>query len=342
MLTTSGARASYYTLAVLTGLRVSEMAALRWADVNTAEKSLIVRAEICKSGRTDAISMTDQAAEEFEKLRPSGDCDELRVFESIPSLRTFRKDLKTAGIPYIDAAGRIVDRHALRTTAGTLLARSGVSPQIAQSQLRHASVTTTMNHYTDLNLRDQAREVARVPRLGDATAKAVRRAQVDSSDPQQICQQSVHDSGQECATPNAQMPTAFQRDNESKHDGKSCPDKASQLRARPDRKAGDRDRTGDIQLGNARAPDRNPRESGHFRRAARPLAHALAHGPRPDGNSGPAPVPPRSPTSRPARRWPRSPDVANRRAVGPTWRDVGVYASTHTESATMPPWAGIL
>lgn len=28
--------------------------------------------------------------------------------------------------------------------------------------------------------------------------------------------------------------------------------------------------------------------------------------------------------------------------VGPTWRDVGVYTSTHTESATLPPWAGFL
>lgn len=48
--------------------------------------------------------------------------------------------------------------------------------------------------------------------------------------------------------------------------------------SRLNRIAGDRDRTGDIQLGNARAADRNPRESGHFRRTPRSLAHGLAQG----------------------------------------------------------------
>ncbi|MFN8729424.1 MAG: hypothetical protein ACK5Z4_06110, partial [Planctomyces sp.] len=64
--------------------------------------------------------------------------------------------------------------------------------------------------------------------------------------------------------------------------------------------------------------------------------------PRMMGIVAPAPAPPRSPTGGPARRWPRFPGVATRPHVGPTWRDVGVYASTHTESATMPLWAGIL
>jgi hypothetical protein len=59
-------------------------------------------------------------------------------------------------------------------------------------------------------------------------------------------------------------------------------------------------------------------------------------------DSAPAPSPRRSPTGVPARRLPRSPGVTNRCDVGPTWRDVGVYTSTHTESATLPPWAGFL
>jgi hypothetical protein len=43
-------------------------------------------------------------------------------------------------------------------------------------------------------------------------------------------------------------------------------------------KAGEGDRTPDIQLGNTRAHDQNPRESGRFRRTPRSLAHVLAQG----------------------------------------------------------------
>jgi hypothetical protein len=47
---------------------------------------------------------------------------------------------------------------------------------------------------------------------------------------------------------------------------------------RLNQKAGEGDRTPDIQLGNARAADQIPRESGHFRRTPRSLAHGLAQG----------------------------------------------------------------
>jgi hypothetical protein len=37
-----------------------------------------------------------------------------------------------------DDEGRVIDLHALRTTLGTQLARSGIAPQIAQRIMRHA------------------------------------------------------------------------------------------------------------------------------------------------------------------------------------------------------------
>lgn len=49
----------------------------------------------------------------------------------VPRVPTFKRDLTAAGIPFEDERGRRVDLHALRTTFGTLLSASGVSPRVA-------------------------------------------------------------------------------------------------------------------------------------------------------------------------------------------------------------------
>lgn len=59
-----------------------------------------------------------------------------------------RADLKAAGIPYRDDAGRVADFHALRHAFITNLARSGVHPKTAQTLARHSSITLTMDRYS--------------------------------------------------------------------------------------------------------------------------------------------------------------------------------------------------
>jgi hypothetical protein len=105
-------------------------------------------------------------------------------------------------------------------------------------------------------------------------------------------------------------------------------------------KAGDRDRTGYIQLGSARAHDQNPSESSHFRRAPRSLAHALAQG------RAQSDFPPSRP-SRDVRPRASRPGAGPDSRASPTGGTSGqrcgtLAASTHTEPATTPPWAGIL
>lgn len=46
---------------------------------------------------------------------------------------------------YVDAAGSVVDFHALRHTTGSMLAASGVHPKVAQSLMRHSSIDLTMS-----------------------------------------------------------------------------------------------------------------------------------------------------------------------------------------------------
>ncbi len=71
-----------------------------------------------------------------------------------PILRTFKCDLKEAGIPFKDERSRQVDFHALRMTFLSSLAQKDVHPKKAQALARHAKIETTMQIYTDLGLLD--------------------------------------------------------------------------------------------------------------------------------------------------------------------------------------------
>ncbi len=86
-------------------------------------------------------------------------------------LATMKRAPKAAGIAYRDASGRVADFHALRHTFITRLARSGVAPAVATSLARHSTITLTMDHYTHTLMEDERSALARLPGLGDKTAK---------------------------------------------------------------------------------------------------------------------------------------------------------------------------
>jgi len=59
-----------------------------------------------------------------------------------------RVDLRAAGIPYRDGAGRVVDFHALRHSYVTHLVRAGLSVAVVQRLARHSTPTLTLARYT--------------------------------------------------------------------------------------------------------------------------------------------------------------------------------------------------
>jgi hypothetical protein len=67
-------------------------------------------------------------------------------------IRRFDADCHRAGIPKRDTEGRTVDVHSLRTTFGTYLALSGVTPRVAMELMRHSQIGLTMRVYTDPRL----------------------------------------------------------------------------------------------------------------------------------------------------------------------------------------------
>ncbi|HOE66799.1 MAG TPA: tyrosine-type recombinase/integrase [Candidatus Hydrogenedentes bacterium] len=81
------------------------------------------------------------------------------------TVATCGADCRAAGIERSDSAGRVVDVHALRHTFGTMLAKAGVSLQVAQKAMRHSTPTLTANIYTHLTLVDTADAVNELPSL---------------------------------------------------------------------------------------------------------------------------------------------------------------------------------
>lgn len=70
--------------------------------------------------------------------------------------RVVDKELAFGGIPKHDNSGRVLDMHCLRHTFITMLAKSGVSLQLAQKAARHSSPLLTSNIYTHIGLDDLA------------------------------------------------------------------------------------------------------------------------------------------------------------------------------------------
>lgn len=158
-------RGSLYKIAVYTGLRKGELAELSWGDIDLPKGYVRVRIDVGKAAREDHIPIHAEAANVFRAIRPEAPTARTRVFETMPTSRTFRRDLERAKINRLDDEGRSVDFHALRTTTGTMLARHGVTPQITARIMRHSDVKITMKHYTDLRLHDLTRGIGELPRI---------------------------------------------------------------------------------------------------------------------------------------------------------------------------------
>ncbi|MCH8507822.1 MAG: tyrosine-type recombinase/integrase [Phycisphaerales bacterium] len=194
-------REAWYLAAALAGLRRGDMEALTWSDVNFADGTITIRTG--KAKRVDVVPMHPQLAEALRaRLTAAPAMPKARVFPAVVTSRTQLNDFLRAGLareetvtdeagrPVMvgkgkrqrvktrivtdDEDGRVIDLHALRTTLGTLLARAGVAPQIAQRVMRHGDYRTTLTHYTVLGLADVAKAVDALPTIRPGADQAER------------------------------------------------------------------------------------------------------------------------------------------------------------------------
>lgn len=177
---------AFYALALGTGLRLGELLALRWADVDLDSRSFQVRATLQQrtarggpmlaepkttrsrrqvlltSGAVEALRRhhARQAGERL-KLGPTWEDNNLvfpnalgRPQEAPIVRRSFHALLERAGLPRIRF-------HDLRHTAATLLLGRGVHPKMVSEMLGHASIAITLDLYSHVTPTMQ-REAANV------------------------------------------------------------------------------------------------------------------------------------------------------------------------------------
>jgi integrase len=159
-------RVLVYKTLILTGLRKSELANLRWSDLHLDEASpwLKVRAEIAKNARSAAIPLRSDLVDDLKDWKAFGEGE--RVFTVPTGIdRIFKRDLAAAGIPAKDADGRVVDVHALRHTTASYLASAGVPPRTAQALMRHSDIRLTLGTYSDPQLLDTAAALHALPKM---------------------------------------------------------------------------------------------------------------------------------------------------------------------------------
>ena len=199
---TGPVRSMLYRLALETGLRRGELASLTRAGFHLDGEHPIVTVEAAysKHRREDVLPLRSDTAAVLKELL-AGKLPGVTAFD-LPrdrhkSARMWREDLGAARaawledatspqerqkregssfLSYQDAAGRYADFHALRHTAGSLLAASGAHPKVAQSIMRHSTIELTMSRYTHVFAGQEADAVAALPGLDVAPVKQSARA----------------------------------------------------------------------------------------------------------------------------------------------------------------------
>ncbi len=177
-----------------TGLRLCELADLRFSDVDFERQTLTVRPELAKSKKERDIPLDDALLAMLAELKGSaGERQPVAgktAAETIDQAERFSRDhvfVTTANTPHragllklfyaacnragIDDArsGGSVDIHSLRVSFTTLALENGASPKAIQAILGHSTLGMTMNVYAKATERAKREAITALP---FATSKA--------------------------------------------------------------------------------------------------------------------------------------------------------------------------
>jgi integrase len=175
-----------YRMMVETGLRRNECRSITWADVDLDQGTLTTRPhwDGNKNGKEEVLPLAPGLLTALKEWRLSHQSPPeipiLKITDRL--LRCFNDDLHAAGlarkervvvngkkktvIVKRDAAGRVLDLHALRHTFGTRLGRMpGVDPKSVQTLMRHSDPRMTFGVYVHSDKVRLAAAVALLPAI---------------------------------------------------------------------------------------------------------------------------------------------------------------------------------
>jgi integrase len=161
-------RALCYRLAVASGLRYSEIGSIKPESFNWDECTVTIQAAYAKNGQTAALPIPpDLAADLKPYVATKAPGERIFPLPHDKGAAMLRVDLKTAKVPYRDAARRVFDFHSLRCELATLADAAGVSPRVVQRMMRHSKLEMT-GRYTRPRAMDLERAATMVPSLKPA------------------------------------------------------------------------------------------------------------------------------------------------------------------------------
>ena len=166
----------YLTLAY-TGLRVGELAALTWGELDLTAGQEIAEIEARKQkGRDDALvvlhPMLAEMLRRHRKERSTAEVragrgpvrDTDRVFRVSSSLlRWLKLDATWAGIGLTDARGRSTTVHGIRAGFNTTLRRNSTDPALRMRLMRHKSADLGLGTYDKVEIGELRHELERLP-----------------------------------------------------------------------------------------------------------------------------------------------------------------------------------
>ncbi len=145
-----------YVLRFCTGLRVLEASRLEWSDLDLDDGLLRLRASITKNAKADLIpiaaDLDDEIARYQRQALRNGQTLTDRIFPSVPSRPTWRRDLDRAGVQWM-VGGEQADRKCTRKTFESHLLRSGCDIAIVMLLMRHTprgGMALTLGPYADV------------------------------------------------------------------------------------------------------------------------------------------------------------------------------------------------
>ena len=148
----------YIRMLLLTGQRRTEVARMRWADIDRANKAWTIPTSETKADRAQLVPLPPQAMEIIEA------CPEMGPYvfttDGETAIANFAKN-KSKLDEYIAAKGAVLPPwrlHDLRRTAATHMVRLGFSMEIVGRVLNHAAQGITATTYGLHDYAPQKRE----------------------------------------------------------------------------------------------------------------------------------------------------------------------------------------
>lgn len=143
-----------FLTALRTGLRLGELCALRWMDVDLRAASILVRHSLyqgrlgpTKGGRVRRVPVPPSVVAELARGAPSGRCPDGYVFTTAAGATLSRDRLKHPHARAARAIGRPGLRfHDLRHSYASQLVRRGAPLNAVKDLLGHADIKTTLRY----------------------------------------------------------------------------------------------------------------------------------------------------------------------------------------------------